>query len=60
MTTKTKTFDCVEFKLQAQHKLRSEYEARKDEFASYFEFLNAKAHESAWVRRMEKKFAERG
>lgn len=43
---KEKTFDCVEMKRKAQEKLRTEYEARKDEFDSYFDFLEAKADES--------------
>ena len=43
---KKKTFDCVEMKHKAQEKLRAEYEARKDEFPSLIEFLNAKADES--------------
>ena len=58
MATKAKTFDCVEFKRQAQRKLRAEYEARKDEFDSYFDFLDAKAKESEWVQRVEKNFSE--
>ncbi len=43
---KTKTFDCVEWKDRAQERLWAEYEARKGEFASEVEFLNAKAEES--------------
>ena len=58
MATKTKTFDCVEFKRQAQRKLRAEYEARKDEFDSWYDFIDAKAKESEWVQRMEKRFPE--
>jgi hypothetical protein len=50
MTTRTKSFDCVEMKQKAQLKLRAEYESRRDEFASYFEFLDAKAAESTWQR----------
>jgi len=50
MTTKTKPFDCVEMKHKAQQKLRAEYESRRSEFASYFEFLDAKARESSWQR----------
>ena len=50
MATKTKTFDCVEMKHKAQRKLRAEYESRKDEFSSYFEFLEGKAQESKWQR----------
>lgn len=60
MATKTKTFDCVEMKRRAQRKLQEEYEARKDEFGSYYDFLAAKADESPWVQRMRKKFATRG
>ena len=58
MATKTKTFDCVEFKRQAQRKLRAEYEARKSEFGSWYDFIDAKAKESEWVQRMEKRFPE--
>ena len=47
--TKTK-FDCVEMKHKAQQKLQTEYEVRKDEFSSYFAFLEAKADESEWQR----------
>ena len=57
MATKAKTFDCVEMKRQSQRKLREQYEARKQEFDSYHDFLKAKADESSWVRRMRKKFA---
>ena len=54
--TKTKSFDCVEFKCQAQRKLRAEFETRKSEFGSWYDFIDAKARESEWVQRMEKKF----
>jgi hypothetical protein len=50
MLTKTKAFDCVEMKHQAQQRLHSEYEARKGEFSSYFEFLEARATQSSWQR----------
>ncbi len=46
--TKTKTFDCVQMKHKAQQKLRAEYESRRDQFSSYFAFLEAKAAESEW------------
>ncbi len=55
MATRTKTFDCVEMKRQAQKKLRDEYESRKAEFDSYYDFLDAKAEESEWVQQMEGK-----
>ena len=56
MATGTKTFDCVEFKRQAQKRLGEEYERRREEFDTYYDFLNAKAEESEWVRRTEQKF----
>lgn len=56
MTSKTKTFDCVAVKREAQRKLQEEYEARKGEFDSFFDFIDAKARESEWVRRMEQQF----
>ena len=60
MATKAKTFDCVEMKRQCQRKLQEEYEARKEEFDSYFDFLKAKANESPWVERMRKRFRAQG
>lgn len=47
---KTKTFDCVEMKNRIQRKLFEEYEARKDEFATYGEFINVTAEESEVIR----------
>ena len=46
MTTKTKTFDCVEMKRKAQEALQAEYHSRRGEFASFSDFLNAKIRES--------------
>ena len=46
MAIRTKTFDCVEMKRQAQGKLRAEFERRKGEFESIIEFINVKAQES--------------
>ncbi len=60
MAGRQKTFDCVAFKRQAQRKLREEYETRRDEFDSYWDFLDAKAQESEWVQRMEQRFPLRG
>lgn len=48
MATRTKTFDCVKMKHDAQKRLRSEYEARKGEFSSYSEFLAATIDEDPW------------
>jgi hypothetical protein len=51
MLAKTKkTFDCVEMKRTAQEELHTEYEARKNEFPSYYAFLEAKTTESAWQK----------
>ncbi len=58
MTTKTKTFDCVEMKQCIQEELQAEYESRKKDFASYADFLQSKADESPWVRQLRKRFAE--
>jgi hypothetical protein len=57
MATKAKTFDCVAWKDRAQEKLWAEYEARKDEFASEVEFLNAKADESEIAKVVRAKIA---
>ena len=37
-------------KRQAQEKLLTEYESRKDEFDSYAQFLTARSRSSAWQR----------
>lgn len=55
MATKTKAFDCVEMKNRIQAKRLAEYEARKDEFGSYIDFVNARAKESPlWNALLEK------
>lgn len=46
MSTKIKTFDCVEMKNRIQAERLAEYEARKGEFASYLDFINARVRES--------------
>ena len=46
MSTKTKTFDCVEMKNRIQAERLAEYESRKDEFASYLDFINARVKDS--------------
>jgi hypothetical protein len=56
MPTKTKKVDCVRIKNEAQRALREEYERRRAEFDTYEAFLDAKAEESPWVRRMHAKF----
>lgn len=55
---KTKKFDCVKFKRDAQRNLWSEYQQRKDEFDSYFDFIEHKAEKSEWARKIEKKFGK--
>jgi len=50
MVSRKKTFDCMEMKNRIQRDLRQEYEARKAEFASYVDFLNATANESEEIR----------
>ena len=60
MARRTKTFDCVEMKNRIQAQIMAEYDARKDEFASFVDFINKTASESEWVRRMRKKFRQKG
>ena len=56
MSKKTKTFDCIASKRQAQRRLREEYEKRTAEFDSYVDFINAKVIENQWSRQMWEKF----
>ncbi len=55
MTMKAKTFDCVSMKTKAQVEIAAEWEARKGEFSSYGEFLEATVKESDWGRRVWEK-----
>ena len=57
MKAKTKTFDCVQMKRQAQETLLAEYRARRNEFDSITVFLEAKAKESAWVSALWERFS---
>ena len=59
MTTKTKTFDCVEMKNRIQAKRMAEYEAHKSEYVSYVDFVKARADRSDWVRQMRSRIAGR-
>ena len=52
-----KSFDCVEMKRRAQEKLRAQYEARRGEFDSYWDFLEKKAGESEFARAIRAKAA---
>ena len=56
MGRKPKEFDCVKMKNEIQAKILAEYEARKGEFSSFVDFINAKANESPWVRKMRRRF----
>lgn len=56
MATKTKTFDCVEMKNEIQARRRAEYEAHKDEYASYLDFIHARANASEWVKQVRERF----
>lgn len=59
MTTRTdKTLACVRMKDEAQQALAGEYERRKSEFPSYDAFLDAKAAEDPWIRKMRARFAD--
>ena len=51
MATKSKTFDCVEMKRQAQEKILAEWKSRKHEFSSYGAFLEATIRDSEWTRK---------
>jgi len=55
MTTKIKTFDCVEMKNRIQAEMLAEYDACKDKYASFVDFVKARAEQSEWVQRMRKK-----
>ena len=52
---KEKAFNCVEMKRRAQAQLMAEYEARKNEFASYGEFIETKARELRWPGKSARK-----
>lgn len=56
MATKTKTFDCVAMKNRIQAKRLAEYEARKDEFDSYLDFVRARSRDSQWARQLRERF----
>ena len=55
-TKAKKAFDCVEMKNRIQAARRAEYEARKNEFPSYLDFILARADNSEWVQQMRRKF----
>lgn len=59
MKEKTKAFDCVEMKNQAQAELMREYEARKSEYASYGDFINATVNDDPEMRAIRAMIATR-
>ena len=52
---KKKGFDCVEMKRQAQARLTAAYEARKNEFSSYAEFIHETAATDPKIRAFREK-----
>ena len=52
---KKKAFDCVEMKRQAQGRLTAAYEARKNEFSSYAEFIHETAATDPKIRAFREK-----
>jgi hypothetical protein len=58
MTKTNKKFDCVEMKNAIQQQLRQEYERRKNEFASYVDFINSTVNESDEIRRFREKLTK--
>ena len=57
MTTKSKTFDCVEMKNRIQAAIQVEYEAHRGEFPSFVEFVKAAAAQSEYARAMPRNLA---
>ncbi len=55
MKTRKKTFDCIRLKRRIQKELMDEYLARKDEFASFADFIVKTADESAQIRAWREK-----
>ena len=47
-----KTFDCVEMKRRVQERIMAEYEAARDRYSSYTEFLQDTARSSEWMQSM--------
>lgn len=55
MKAKSKNFDCVEMKNQAQVQLMREYESRKAEFDSYEDFILSTVDEDSEIAALRKK-----
>jgi len=56
---KTKSFDCVEMKRQAQEALLAEFDRRRDEYATLPAFIRAKIEESKWADAVWRRFAKK-
>ncbi len=54
-----KIFDCVEMKREAQAILMAEYEARKNEFSSYVEFIHKTAATDPNILAFKEKISNR-
>lgn len=57
MARKNKSFDCVAMKSDIQERHMAEYERRKEEFASYLAFVNARVNQSDFAKTMREKIA---
>ena len=56
MTTKNKTYSCVEMKNRIQAEIQAEYEVHRSEFPSFVEFIKAASGKSDYARAMHRKF----
>ncbi|MEN6449900.1 MAG: hypothetical protein ABFC96_05350 [Thermoguttaceae bacterium] len=54
-STKTKIFDCVEMKNRIQAERFAEYEAHKNEFTSYLDFINSRVKDSELMKVVREK-----
>jgi hypothetical protein len=59
MAKPTKKFDCVEMKRRAQERLIAEYEAGRNEYDSYLEFLTSTNDGSSFVCEMRRRYGKR-
>lgn len=57
MKTRTNDFDCVEMKNEIQRQLMAEYEANKDKYTSYADFINKTAEETELMKKLKAKLA---
>ena len=55
MTNIAKPFDCVEMKNRIQAERLAEYQARKDEFSSYLDFINSRLKDSELAKIVRQK-----